>query len=357
MPNQFVKSNLAMAARRDETCGYDVGSARRPAVPKALFMFDPYRKWLGIRKDEGPPTHYQLLGIAAGEDDVEIIEEAAIRQATHVRAYQIGPHAQECTRLLNEISQARTTLTNPAKRKQYDATLAQKGKLAGPTDAGQTAITSDVAKAATISADLDDADFVSIKKRAKAAAPGSKKLLIYLAAGGGLTVALVIGLIVLLSGKTPDNQQAQNTDKAKAKQNPKKDQTADKDALVKPNKDKVDEVKKDVVKKDAVKKDVASKQSDKELAAKFVGRYNMSYSGAGSGKARWQFTPERAIQDGNDKGTWRVEDGKVIVTYSQEFYGQAILEFKGDNNLVGRHRQTNGQVFLWLLTRDETPQK
>ena len=84
-------------------------------------MFDPYHKWLGIRKDQRPPTHYQLLGIAPDEEDLEVIEEAAIRQATHVRAYQIGPHGQDCTRVLNEISQARTTLLNAAKRQEYDA--------------------------------------------------------------------------------------------------------------------------------------------------------------------------------------------------------------------------------------------
>src|SRR5262245_59600964 len=88
-------------------------------------MFDPYHKWLGIPKGQRPPNHYQLLGIAPDEQDAEVIEEAAIRQTTHVRAYQIGPHAAECTRLLNEIAEARRTLLDPARRKQYDAALAK----------------------------------------------------------------------------------------------------------------------------------------------------------------------------------------------------------------------------------------
>ena len=88
-------------------------------------MFDPYHKWLGIRPGQRPPTHYQLLGIAPDEQDAEVIEEAAIRQSTHLRAYQIGPHAADCTRLLNEISLARATLLNPAKRKAYDAQLSK----------------------------------------------------------------------------------------------------------------------------------------------------------------------------------------------------------------------------------------
>src|ERR1700749_2664010 len=72
--------------------------------------FDPYHKWLGIPKAQRPPTHYQLLGLAQGETDGEVIEEAAIRQTTHLRAYQVGPHADDCTKLLNEVSTARQVL-------------------------------------------------------------------------------------------------------------------------------------------------------------------------------------------------------------------------------------------------------
>ena len=92
-------------------------------------MFDPYHKWLAIPKDQRPPTHYQLLGIAPGEQDADVIDEAALRQMAHVRAYQIGPHAAESQRVLNEISQARTVLLNVEKRKAYDEELAKK---AGP---------------------------------------------------------------------------------------------------------------------------------------------------------------------------------------------------------------------------------
>jgi len=89
-------------------------------------MFDPYHKWLGIPKKHRPPTYYQLLGISPEETDSEVIEEATVRQTSHVRAYQIGPQAKECTRILNEIALARTTLLNPAKRKEYDGQLRQR---------------------------------------------------------------------------------------------------------------------------------------------------------------------------------------------------------------------------------------
>ena len=86
--------------------------------------FDPYHKWLAITKEEQPPTHYRLLGLPNGEDEEDVIEEAAIRQTTHVRSYQIGPHATESTRILNEIAQARSVLLNPAKKREYDLKLA-----------------------------------------------------------------------------------------------------------------------------------------------------------------------------------------------------------------------------------------
>src|SRR5262245_43798443 len=89
-------------------------------------MFDPYHKWLGIPKDQRPPTHYQLLGVAVGESDAEVIDEAAVRQTAHVRNYQIGQHAADATRILNEISQAKLTLLHPAKRRAYDEQLAKK---------------------------------------------------------------------------------------------------------------------------------------------------------------------------------------------------------------------------------------
>src|SRR5262245_7915011 len=91
-------------------------------------MFDPYHKWLGIPKSERPPSHYRLLGIEPTEQDREVIEEAAIRQIGHVRSYQTGPFAAECTHLLNEVAHARGVLLDPVKRKQYDQELAHRMK-------------------------------------------------------------------------------------------------------------------------------------------------------------------------------------------------------------------------------------
>jgi hypothetical protein len=86
-------------------------------------MFDCYHRWLAIPKNQRPPTYYQLLGISPDETDTEVIQEAALRQTSHVRTYQTGPHAQQCQALLNEIGQAKVTLLHPVKRMDYDDSL------------------------------------------------------------------------------------------------------------------------------------------------------------------------------------------------------------------------------------------
>jgi formylglycine-generating enzyme required for sulfatase activity len=97
------------------------------------------------------------------------------------------------------------------------------------------------------------------------------------------------------------------------------------------------------------------KQQDKQLAAKVIGRYKLAFREEGrdhKGETRWEFTEDRAIENGRDKGTWRIEGGKIILTYSQHHYGQVVLEFQDDNTLVGKHQQKNGQIFNWVLTRE-----
>ncbi|MGF1582324.1 MAG: hypothetical protein ACFCD0_23615 [Gemmataceae bacterium] len=103
--------------------------------------FDPYHKWLGISKKHRPPTYYHLLGIAPDETDVDVIEEAAIRQTTHLRSYQRGPHSELCTRLLNEVAEARQTLLDPRRRHAYDAELARRQTSIGTRPAYPSPVT------------------------------------------------------------------------------------------------------------------------------------------------------------------------------------------------------------------------
>jgi len=85
--------------------------------------FDPYHKWLGIPPAEQPSDHYRLLGISRFEADAHVIANAADRQMTHVRSFQLGPHAADSQRLLNELSVARFCLLTPASKNAYDYIL------------------------------------------------------------------------------------------------------------------------------------------------------------------------------------------------------------------------------------------
>lgn len=85
--------------------------------------FDPYHKWLGILPKDQPPHHYRLLGVELFEADVDVIEAAADRQLAFLRKYQSGEHAEDCRRLLNEVSRARLCLVKPATKVAYDLEL------------------------------------------------------------------------------------------------------------------------------------------------------------------------------------------------------------------------------------------
>jgi WD40 repeat protein len=136
-------------------------------------VFDPYHKWLGISKADRPVTFYKLLGLSNGESDAEVIEEAAIRQTTHLRAYQVGAHAAECTRLLNEVATARQVLINPVKRKEYDAKLAQIAAKRAAAQASKAAASATVVESAF--ADLDEAFAAGKPGRDAARPPGPEK--------------------------------------------------------------------------------------------------------------------------------------------------------------------------------------
>ena len=90
-------------------------------------QFDPYRKWLGIRDPQRPPTHYRLLGIEPFEDDPEVIQNAADQRMAHVRTFQTGAHSERSQQILNELSMARICLLKPEKKSAYDAQLRADG--------------------------------------------------------------------------------------------------------------------------------------------------------------------------------------------------------------------------------------
>lgn len=144
-------------------------------------MFDPYRKWLGIPEDQQPPTHYQLLGIAPDERDIEVIEAAVLRQSAFVRNFQSGQHAEEATRILNEIAAARLCLVDRQKRAKYDAELRKKqagkpapAQRARDSDAAMRVTPAPVAEPPQPLAPAIDLDQIALPVPRRTAAPGRR---------------------------------------------------------------------------------------------------------------------------------------------------------------------------------------
>ena len=171
-------------------------------------MFDAYHKWLGIPKDQRPPTHYQLLGIAAGETDTEVIEEAAVRQTAHVRTYQIGPHAVECTRLLNEISHAKLTLLNPAKRRSYDEQLASAAatRITARAPVASAAVVTQAPPPAAFQFDAPEAPIARLPRTNRplniAKPPSARSPLLWVGLGvGGAALLILLGVIAVVVAK------------------------------------------------------------------------------------------------------------------------------------------------------------
>jgi len=83
-------------------------------------LFDPYHKWLGIAPGDEPPTHYQLLGIAHLESDVDVIEYNTDRQMVALRTFEAGPHGALAKKIIREVSAASKCLLSPGTKKKYD---------------------------------------------------------------------------------------------------------------------------------------------------------------------------------------------------------------------------------------------
>lgn len=97
--------------------------------------FDAYYTWLGIPPAKQPPNHYRLLGLTHLEDNLDVIETAAERQSTFLRAYLDGPQVRDAERLLAEVEAARTCLLNEHTKSAYDQVLGQVAPTSTPAHA------------------------------------------------------------------------------------------------------------------------------------------------------------------------------------------------------------------------------
>lgn len=96
-------------------------------------------RFLGIDPSE-TPTHYHLLGVRDGENDPDVIEQAAEKQLMFLRSKgtsaKYGPAVQ---RLLNRITSAKLTLLNAEKKAAYDQVLAQRAETVSTAARAQVA--------------------------------------------------------------------------------------------------------------------------------------------------------------------------------------------------------------------------
>ncbi|HRX80081.1 MAG TPA: hypothetical protein P5307_13510 [Pirellulaceae bacterium] len=82
--------------------------------------FNPYAEWLGLADTLISPNHYELLGIDESVTDAAAIASAADRAMTRVRACKPGANAAAWAQLLDQITDAKKTLTDPAQRDSYN---------------------------------------------------------------------------------------------------------------------------------------------------------------------------------------------------------------------------------------------
>ncbi len=87
---------------------------------------DGYAEWLGVTTPSRPLNHYQLLGLAAFEGDRLKILAAAEAALGKVRPFRDGERADECQRILDELSMAKLVLCDGARKGQYDGQLRSK---------------------------------------------------------------------------------------------------------------------------------------------------------------------------------------------------------------------------------------
>jgi hypothetical protein len=78
--------------------------------------------WLGITDADWPPDHYRLLGLEAGEPNIQRIEEQVHGRLEAVRRYQLT-HPELVTEAMNRLAQAFVCLTDPAAKLAYDLDL------------------------------------------------------------------------------------------------------------------------------------------------------------------------------------------------------------------------------------------
>ena len=81
---------------------------------------DPYRIWLGIPKDVKNPNYYNILGIAQGESNVDVIRSAIEQRRFYIQSKRSQGDANAANQILGLIDEAAATLLVPDFKHGYD---------------------------------------------------------------------------------------------------------------------------------------------------------------------------------------------------------------------------------------------
>jgi len=101
-----------------------VNAAAKSDLPRVAL----YRDWLGVQVTA--PSYYALLGLPELEDNSEAVLRAGRDVKRKLRPYQIGLYRGEALDMLAEVGQAVSVLTNPEKKRTYDAELERRWRTA-----------------------------------------------------------------------------------------------------------------------------------------------------------------------------------------------------------------------------------
>ncbi|MHC4403122.1 MAG: hypothetical protein ACYTG0_25960, partial [Planctomycetota bacterium] len=102
--------------------------------------FNPYLEWLGAAEGQRPANHYELLGIAVGEDNPAVIAHAADVLRAKIRRIRPGPHVADWQRLLDDLRKAKRCLLDAPAKMAYDAALRGPSGVEQPAWLGSTQV-------------------------------------------------------------------------------------------------------------------------------------------------------------------------------------------------------------------------
>ncbi len=85
--------------------------------------FDPFSEWLGRPAGRPPEDHYELLGLARFEPDLDLISHAVDVMRVGIRKIRPGSHLAEWERLLDRLDAAKTCLSDSISKAAYDESI------------------------------------------------------------------------------------------------------------------------------------------------------------------------------------------------------------------------------------------